>query len=185
MIRFWLALLASFAATASLLAGAAYALSTLLVTPPPAKLRTATFEMDLAPGWSCQLQEAEYVCNPPGDPPYDSIAIIAAKYRNADDTLDAYQRHIETPQPSTGDERPGRTATVEYVRRRQIAGYEWVEGLQFGSELPTYYTYYLGTVTSHIGMLVTFSADASVYQERRAALQQMLESLVVYQRPTS
>ena len=185
MMRFWLALVAAFAATAVALGGAAYGLSTLLVAPPPSKFRTPSFEMDLARGWTCKLDGTEYVCLPAGKPPHDAIAVIATKYRSKIDTLDAYEKHIATPQPVVGDERPGRLSTVRFVHRRRIGGYEWVEGLQFGSELPTYYTYYLATVTSHIGMLVTFSAAASVYQQRRAVLQQMLESLVVYQRPVS
>jgi hypothetical protein len=147
MMRFWLALAASFAATAMLLAGVAYALSALLVAPPPEQLRTAAFEMDLAAGWSCQLEEVEYVCFPQGEPPHDAIAVIAAKYRNANDNLDAYQRLSDA---STLDQRRTPWSPGDGRIRSPAAMLAMNGG---GSAVrrncrPT--TYYLGAVTSHI-----------------------------------
>lgn len=178
MTRFWLALLGAFSATLAVLAGAGWAVSTALITPPPKRLMTAAFEMSLADGWNCAQEGTEHVCNPPGPPPHDSIAIIAMKYRNAADTLDAYEAHLRAPQQPSGSEQP---STVEKIGRRMLGGYEWVESLHSGSEIESFYTYYLATVTSHVGILVTLSASKERFDALRSDIEEMADSLVVYQ----
>ena len=182
MTRFWSAFVLSAAATLALLAVAGWSISQILTRPPLEKLRTAAFEMELAKGWSCDLQGTEWVCDPPGAAPRNAIAIMAMKRRGKEDTLDAYEAHLRQPQSTGATGKDGARSTVEHVGRRRIGGHEWVEALQFSSEVPDYHTYYAATVTSHLGVLVTLSAHDSVFEQRRRELEQMLGSLVIYQR---
>ena len=77
--RFLIALLTAFSATVVVLGGAGYAVSRVAVSPMPDVFRTAAFELELAPGWWCELDGSEYVCSPPGKPPHAAIAVIAMK----------------------------------------------------------------------------------------------------------
>ncbi len=178
MSRFWPALIAAFVLTLVALGATGWAISTALIVPPPERLMTAFFEMSLARGWSCVQEGTEQVCDPPGPPPYDAIAIVAMKYRNAKDTLDAYEEHLRLPQTPAGG---GQPSTVEKIGRRMLGGYEWVEALHSGSEIGSFYTYYLATVTSHVGILVTLSANKNHFEEHRSEIEAMAASLIVYQ----
>ena len=112
-----------------------------------------------------------------------AIAVIALKERNTDDNLDAYEAHLRQPRPAAvpdGGSSP--LAEVRFVRRRVLGGNEWVEALHLGSELPNFETYYLGTTTAMLGILVTLS----VHKDHSAAyidqLTDMMGTLTVYQR---
>lgn len=67
--RFWAAAAATFFATVAVLASAGVAVVELAVRRPPDPFRTGSFEFSLAPGWWCETEGTEYVCNPPAKPP--------------------------------------------------------------------------------------------------------------------
>jgi hypothetical protein len=182
-VRFLTALAIVFSLTLAVLGGAGYAVTRLAVPAPRELFRAAPFDFELAHGWWCELEGTEYVCNPPGKPPYSAIAIIAMKERSDDDNLAAYRRHLEKPQPAGAAEKGTATMSqVRHVERRIIAGHEWVEALHAGSEIPNYDTYYLGTTTSHIGILVTMSVHKDHAAKYIAELRDMMGTLNIYQR---
>ena len=98
-VRFLTAALTAFLATVVVLGGGGYLASQLMVPPMRDVFRTAAFEFDLAPGWWCELDGSEYVCSPPGKPPYAAIAILAMKERNDQDNLKAYEGQLKQPRP--------------------------------------------------------------------------------------
>jgi hypothetical protein len=129
------------------------------VKQPPDPFRTGSFEFNLAPGWWCDIEGTDYVCNPPGKPPYAAIAIMSIKERGADDTLTAYGNHLSQPkQPADGAIKSS-VSEVVYVERIKLGHAEWVEALHRGSENANYNTYYLATTTSHLGIVVTMSVQ--------------------------
>jgi hypothetical protein len=97
-IRFLTTALTAFLATVTIPGGGAY-LPQLLAPPMRNVFRTAAFDFDLTPGWWCEQDGSEYVCSPPGKPPYAAIAILAMKERNNQDNLKAYEDHLKQPQP--------------------------------------------------------------------------------------
>lgn len=180
--RFFISATAAFLATVAVLAIAAYAIIGLTVPQPRDPFRTGSFEFDLAPGWWCELDGTEYVCNPPGKPPYLAIAIIAIKERNAADNLNAYEAHLKQSQSLT--DRTGKIthSIVSYVRRVTLGHAQWVEALHIGSEIPNYDTYYLATNTSHLGILVTMSVNKDFEKSYTRQLTDMMSTLNLYQR---
>jgi hypothetical protein len=185
--------MAAFMATVAILAGAGYAIveitqsagRAITHTPtdqPRDLFRTGSFEFNLASGWWCELEGSEYVCDPPGKPPYAAIAIIAIKERGADDNLNAYENHLQQPRRLDGKAGSDAMSVVSWIKRVKLGNEEWVEALHLGSEVPNYDTYYLATTTSHLGILVTMS----VHRDRRGVyvgqLTQMMSSLNVYQK---
>ena len=183
--RFVMALLAAFALTLGALGGAGFAISRIAVSPPRDVFRAGIFQLELAKGWWCELDGTEYVCTPPGKPPHPAIAVIAMKERNNKDTLDAYEEHLRQPQPAATRDgetaRAGALSEIRFVRRRAIGSHSWVEALHSGSEVPNFDTYYLGTTTAMIGILVTLSVHKDHSAEYIDRLNQMIETLEIYQ----
>ena len=178
-IRFWATLGLSFCATLLILAGAAWLTSRLLAPAPPAKrFITDTFELDLPPGWSCDLDDNDYVCRR-GRPPTASIAVIAMKRRNSDDNLNAYVEHLRHPSANSD----GTVPELRSLSRRRLANHEWVEGVQLSSEIKDYFTIYLATATSQVGVLATFSFHSNREAEERKDIDFMMSSLRIHQLP--
>ena len=179
--RFWIAAAASFLATVAVLASAGVTVIELTVRKSPDPFRTGSFEFNLAPGWWCDIEGADYVCNPPGKPPYAAIAIIAIKERGADDNLKAYENYLnQRKQPTEGASKSA--SVVVYVERIKLGHAEWVEALHRGSENSNYYTYYLATNTSHLGILVTMSFYKEYESKYVGQLKDMMSTLDIYQK---
>ena len=70
---------------------------------------------------------------------------------------------------------------MRYVRRRTFGTHEWVEALHSGSEIPNYDTYYLGTTTSNLGILVTMSVHKDSANQYIVELNDMIRTLNIYQ----
>jgi hypothetical protein len=177
-MSFWSRLFLSLIGTLGAIAAIAYGVVELGTTPPPKRFITSTFEFDLAPGWSCALEGTEYICTV-GTRPFEVICVIAMKYRNAQDTLDVYEEHVKQPRPAMGTQTLSQVLSVE---RRWLGGHEWVDARHKDSEITGYFTHYLATTTSHLGVLVTFTALESKYEQRKAELDRMIESLTIHQR---
>lgn len=172
---------ASFLLTLALLGGGGYAVTRAALTPPRDVFRTGYFEFQLAPGWWCELDGTEYVCTPPGKPPHEAIAVIAMKERNNQDTLDAYEAHLRQPQ-KTGGAESASLSVVKKLERRVIGEHLWVEALHSGSEITNFDTYYLGTTTSGLGILVTLSVRSDKAGQYIGLINEMAGTLQVYQR---
>lgn len=181
--RFVVSLITSFLFTVMVLAGAGYAVTRLAVPPPRDVFRTGFFEFEIAPGWECSLDGTEYVCQARGEKQRGAIAVIAMKERNPKmDTLELYEDHLRKPQRNApmGDTTVP-PSVVEKVGRITLGGKTWVEALHLGSEVQNYYTYYLGTVTSDIGILVTMSHHKDQGGTYLKDLTDMMSTLRAYQ----
>ena len=179
--RFICTFAAAFLATVSILGGAGYAVSRMTFSTPRDVFRAGYFEFELSPGWWCELDGTEYICTPPGKPPHEAIAVIAMKERNKDDTLEAYEAHLKQPQKTGGND-SGALSVVKKFGRRTIGDHVWVESLHSGSEIQNFDTYYLGTTTSGLGILVTLSARSDKAEEYIGRINDMVTTLRVYQR---
>jgi hypothetical protein len=182
-VRFLTAAFTAFLVTVVVLGGGGYLASQLMVPPMRDVFRTAAVEFDLARGWWCELDGSEYVCSPPGKPPYAAIAVLAIKERNDKDNLGAYEDHLKQPQPiDNGKGGEKKFSEVREVKRSVIGEHEWVEAVHSGSEIPNYDTYYFATITSELGILVTLSANKNFSGQYVESFKQMIKTLHVYQR---
>ena len=177
-VRFWQALLASFLVVSIGLAGAGWLAARLLASPPAKKFESSFLSFELPPGWTCSRSGTETVCETQ-KLHNDAIVILAVKYRGPQDTLANYEDHLKSPQSNARDK--SLQSEVKFVNRRRISGQDWVEGLHFQSEVANYYTHYFATVTSHIGVLATFSVHKDFYEARLPEVTRMISSLVIYQ----
>jgi hypothetical protein len=129
--------------------------------------RNSYISFELPSGWTCALEETEWVCSDEAEGKQRSaIIILTAKERGDADRFDLYEDHLSISRPlmDTTGLPTGRSSTVEFVKRETIAGRMWVHGRQFESEVPNFYTDYFATVDDRVAILVTFSAHRQFFQ---------------------
>lgn len=180
--RFLGSFLLALTVTLAILGGVGWVVAQLVVATPREPFLTSAFEFDLAPGWWCELEGTEYVCNPPGKPPHAAIVVMAMTERNKDDRLEAYEEHLRQPKPVERTDGGTVMSEVRRVGRIRLGGKEWVEAIHVGSEVPDYQTYYLATTTSNLGILVTMSTHKDHADTYVKQLNEMMASLTAYQR---
>ena len=177
---FWLALLASFSA----LTGVGLTLAYALIPDPPTYHRTPFMEFALPHGFVCDQEGTETVCQPSGQGPHPAIIIFAAKLRSStdEDSLDAYLAHLRTPRNMRTPDGESYVSEVRHAKSTQLGQRVWADGLHLGSEIQGYYTRYLGTVTAHLGIVITYSVHSDHYEHFDAAFRDSITNLVTQQR---
>lgn len=129
---------------------------------------------DMPDGWTCKVEETEYVCYPPPPGVRHSMGVIlTAKMVGGVDSPQLYLRHLEEV-----GRRP--EVTVGQTPRQTLIGDSlWVDGSFWNSELRDYETRYLVRTEGDIGVLVTFSAHRSVATQAKAISDLIARSVVV------
>ncbi|PIU00928.1 MAG: hypothetical protein COT74_02630 [Bdellovibrionales bacterium CG10_big_fil_rev_8_21_14_0_10_45_34] len=109
--------------------------------------------------WDCVRENTEWVCKSTVVAnTKEAIIILTAKEIGPEDSLAAYESHLKTPRMVPDAQGRPQKSVIKSVVSRKIAQHTWLDGLQLGSEIPSYYTRYLATVKSRLAILVTFSA---------------------------
>ncbi len=144
------------------------------------KFQNAYVSFDLPPNWNCQLEGTEWVCiSRFADKSKEAIIILTAKQVGPSDSLEAYEAHLRTARSLPNPKGPPSQSKVIHVQNRRIANHPWIDGMHMGSEVPSYYTRYLGTVKESIAILVTFSAHKTSYTKYSNDFLKAIESLRV------
>lgn len=158
-----------------------YLLTLIITNPPREKFLTTAFELTLSDDWHCEKEGGEYVCSPNEIDSKNAIAILALKYRGSQDTLIAYKEYLQKIKTTTLPNGKQMVSQVEYVQYSKIANHTWIDALHFNSEVPNYKTRYLATVTTHVGLAVTFTAQKDLFDKYNVQFEEMIDSLVIHQ----
>jgi hypothetical protein len=153
-----------------------------LTTSLYAKRFTSQYaEFELPPGWECQLEGSEWVCQSTNaDRMKEAIIIMAAKIRGTQDSLDGYQEYLKTKK--SFDLPGGRKQISEpkVVEVKEYNSHRWVDALHMASEVPGFYTRYLATVKEDLGVAVTFSVSKDHYTLYQPVFDKIVASLRVF-----
>ena len=142
--------------------------------------RNSYIQFELPSRWDCKLEGTEWVCrNTSEKEAPEAIIVLTAKEVGPSDTLEQYEVHLKQPRMMPGAQGKPYPSEVKHVRQRQIGGINWVDALHLGSEVPNYYTRYLGAVKGKIAVLVTFSAHQRFYTKYSTDFFSAIESLKV------
>ncbi len=138
-------------------------------------------EFELPPGWNCDLEGSEYVCQSTNDARRkEAIIILAAKIRGEKDDLDQYQAYLNQNKTYTLPGGKRQVSEPKYTKMREINGHRWVDSLHLASEVPGFYTRYLATVKEDLGVAVTFSVSKQHYDAYASVFDKIIESLRVF-----
>ncbi len=142
-------------------------------------------EFQLPAKWSCILNGGEWVCQSTDEQKKrEAIIVLAAKIRKVgEDELAVYKAKLEVNRTNKTPSGQKYKSKRRYVKSRTIAGKEWVDALHFQSEIPGFFTRYLGTIESDLGILVTFSVRKDKYKEYLADIEGMIQSLRAFRKP--
>jgi hypothetical protein len=146
--------------------------------------RNSYIQFELPPRWDCQLEGTEWVCRNSNEKEApEAIIVLTAKEVGPSDTVEQYEAHLKVARTMPGPGGQPQASTVKHVRQRQIGGINWVDGLHMSSEVPNYYTRYLGAVKQKIAVLVTFSAHQRFYTKYSTDFFNAIESLKIVASP--
>ncbi len=141
-------------------------------------------EFELPIGWECIKEGSEYVCQSTNEKRQkEAIIILAAKKRGESDSLEKYQEHLSQPKTF---QPPGELSQVSEPKVNKVIkinGHPWVDALHLASEIPGFYTRYLATVKSDIGVAVTFSVAKDFYSTYQAVFEKVIQTLRVIRNP--
>lgn len=140
---------------------------------------TAYINFKLPTNWNCYLEQTEYVCRSK-DPAAskEALIIFTAKLKGPTDSIDKYKEHLSQPKTIINEKNQRVTSVVTLAPKLiTINNTQWVDALQFGSEIPNYYTRYLGTVKDNIGIIVTFTAHKDAYTKYQSLFNNSVFSL--------
>jgi len=153
----------------------------LLCMPASAKLfKNSYVSFELPPNWNCKQEGFEHVCiNTFSKKQKEAIIILTAKKRGPQDGLKNYQAHLKTKRKMSNYKGSPYQSKVKSVRQRKINGVDWIDALQLGSEVQTYYTRYAATVKDSLGILVSFSAHKDHYSKYSSDFIKAIQSLKV------
>lgn len=141
-------------------------------------------EFQLPDKWECQLDGTEWVCQSTDEQKKrDAIIVLAAKIKKAGmDELPVYKAHLEKPQTYNSLSGESVTSEPRYVKELDIQGKPWIDSLHLQSEIPDFYTRYLATVESDLGILVTFSVRKDKYEEYAPDIEAMVKTLRAFRK---
>ena len=140
-----------------------------------------SFELPL--GWECQLEGSEYVCQSDnGDRRKEAIIILAAKVRSDQDSLDLYKDYLKKEKSYKVPGGKSLVSEPKYAKMTAVNGHSWIDALHLASEVPGFYTRYLATVKSDLGIAITFSVAKDLYRNYQGVFDKVVSSLRVFRR---
>lgn len=164
---------------------AALLLGTLALAPSAFAVKFANqfTEFELPPGWTCNLEVAEWVCQS-ADPvkKKEAIIVLAAKLKGDQDSLDQYLTYLKSTKTFTSVSGKSMKSEPKYAKTLSVNGHPWVDALHLESEIPGFFTRYFATVKDDIGVLVTYSVAKSKYQDYLKDFDNMVNTLKVFRK---
>jgi hypothetical protein len=157
---------------------ALFGLAVLLGAAPALALNTAYVNFEHPDGWKCELSQGVWICQSTIEPDRkESVVLSIATMRTEWDSLDNYLEYLKKPRPVQDEDGNQLTSKVTYARKRNINGVEWIDSLQYNSELPGFWARYLATVQDKLAILITYIVSDEFYQKLAPQFEKMVASL--------
>jgi len=142
--------------------------------------RNSYLSFELPDTWKCSLENTEWVCRADTEKESkEAIIILTAKEVGPTDSLESYNSHLNTPQPTSVKSAGGVSKVVYAPKKVQINDHIWIDGLHMASEVPNYFTRYLATIKEKIAVLFTCSAHKDFYTKYSQDFFRAVQSLRV------
>ena len=157
-------------------------LALLIILPVQAKRFSSQYtEFELPPGWDCVLKGAEWVCQSENkNRQKEAIIILAAKIRGEQDGLEPYLAYLKTTKTFNLPNGNTQVSEAKYAKLVTINNHRWVDALHLASEVPGFYTRYMATVKSDIGVVATFSVSKEHYSSYQPIFENVIKTLRVF-----
>ncbi len=154
----------------------------LLLSSPVFALTTAYVSFDHPEGWKCELSQGVWICQSSVETDRkESVVLSIATMASEWDTLENYEKYLKEPRPIQDEDGNSLMSKVSFTRKRNINGVNWIDSLQFNSELPGFWARYLATVnttgSTKLAILITYIVSEEKYKTLAPAFDHMISSL--------
>lgn len=158
------------------------ALCTLSLSTMGKKFSNHLLEFDLPPGWYCQMDIDDWVCQAQNSArQHEAIIIMSSKQRDSNDSIEHYWKYLKRSRSYRIGDDKSYISRPKYIQRRRIHGHTWLDALQLSSEVPGFYTRYMSTVKNDTGTAITFSVARDKYQQYQKIFDDTIGSLKFFQ----
>ena len=145
---------------------------------PAFALTTQYVSFEHPESWKCELNQGVYICQGTQEPDRkESIILSVATIAGEWDSLEAYEKYLKTPRTIQDDTGAEFESKISYTRRRNINGVNWIDSLQYNSELPGFWARYAATVQNKLAILVTYIVSDEHYSKMAPKFEKMISSL--------
>lgn len=151
----------------------------MLTTAASAKnFSTSYLSLELPEDWVCNNVNRDWACQPKDVMQQKgAVLVISAKQAGPQDHLDSLRNMLKTPQVITGARRATITSKMDWLKDVQLSGESWVECLHLNREIENFYTYYLGTVSRGLTILLSLSFQNDKSKQIQPILSQIRSSV--------
>lgn len=152
------------------------------ISIPALALKTAYVSFDTPDGWRCDLSEGVWICQTMVETHRkDSVVLSIASLATDWDTLDNYEKYLNQTRTIRDDQGKSYDSKIIWARRRKINQIEWIDSLQFNSEIPGFYARYLGTThttgQTKLAILITYVVSGDKYAYFSPLFDRMIATL--------
>ena len=141
--------------------------------------RNSYVTFELPDRWNCHMKQTEWICDGGGHSKKEAVIILTAKELGVQDSLDQYFAYLKQPKQIVGPKGRPLKSEEKFIKKIKLAQHEWVDGLHLSSEVPNFYTRYLATTKKGVAILVTFTANKTVFTKYLPAFRRAIQSLRV------
>ncbi|MBI4403922.1 MAG: hypothetical protein HY537_07170 [Deltaproteobacteria bacterium] len=133
-------------------------------------------------GWDCERLQGIWICQARQEPlRKESLILSIATVATAWDSLENYLDYLKKSRPIVGEDGAKLLPQITYSRKHNISGQEWVDSLQFNSELPGFWTRYVATIlqtnNGKYAILITYIVSDEFYKQMAPQFERMIATL--------
>lgn len=143
------------------------------------QFKTQFFSLDLPPNWDCTKEELDWVCQPDNLHERSEVfmVIVTKAVDTTDDSIEKYQELLNQPRMMRDLLGNPYKSEVRYTRINKVRDRDWVDSLQFGSEIPGFYTRYLASIADKVAGLITYAIGESSYAKWSPVMERMVGTI--------
>ena len=133
---------------------------------------------EIPKSWSCIPEGAHQIChNKIKRLAKEAIIIMVAKETGSQDNLSEYINYLKQKKNYKTKKGHSVQSRVFHSKQRSIHRHLWADGFHLASEIPKYYTRYLGSTKQGLAVLVTYTAHQKLWKKYSKDFNTSIQSL--------
>ena len=128
--------------------------------------------------WTCRAEGVHLIChNKIKKLAKEAVFIAVAKETGRQDSISQYLIYLRDKKEFKTKKGKAITSRVFHSKQRNINRHLWADGFHLSSEIPNYYTRYLGSTKQGLAVLVTYTAHKKKWSKYAKDFNKSIQSL--------
>ena len=143
------------------------------------KYTTSYISLEIPESWTCITEGANHLCfnKISRKLAREAVIILTAKEKGPQDSVMSYINYLKDKRVYTSKKKKSITSKVFHSKQRSIRGHPFADGFHLESEIPLYYTRYIGTTKKSLAVLVTYTAHKTLWKKYTADFNKSINSI--------